>query len=114
VSTGLLPPHSVANMFGSWLQRISVDLRPFVLLVATTFCWSMWLCRNDMVFEKKTAATPLHVIYSVIHWLRTWTILQKATSQDLVAAACQRLAQVAKEFFTRTHGWQSSLRITSH
>jgi hypothetical protein len=67
-----------------------------------------------MVFEKKTAATPLHVIYSVIHWLRTWTILQKATSQDLVAAACQRLAQVAKEFFTRTHGWQSSLRITSH
>jgi hypothetical protein len=57
-----------------------------------------------MVFEKKTAATPLQVIYSVIHWLRTWTILQNATSQDLIAAACQRLAQVAKEFFTQAHG----------
>jgi hypothetical protein len=32
----------------------------------------------------------------------------------LIAAACQRLAQVAKEFFTQAHGWQSSLRITSH
>jgi hypothetical protein len=67
-----------------------------------------------MVFEKKTVATALRVIYSVIHWLRIWTILQKATSQDLVAAACQCLAQVVKEFFTRAHGWQSSLRITSH
>jgi hypothetical protein len=57
-----------------------------------------------MVFEKKTAATPLQVIYSVIHWLRIWTILQNATSHDLIAAACQRLAQVAKEFFTQAHG----------
>jgi hypothetical protein len=31
VSTGILPLRSVANMFGSWLRRISVDLRPFVL-----------------------------------------------------------------------------------
>jgi hypothetical protein len=67
-----------------------------------------------MVFEKKTVATPLQVIYSVIHWLYTWAILQMATSQDLVTAACQRLAQVAKEFFIRAHGWQSSLRTTSH
>jgi hypothetical protein len=51
-----------------------------------------------MVFEKKTVATPLQVIYSVIHWLRTWTILQKATSQDLVAVTCQPLAHVANEF----------------
>jgi hypothetical protein len=28
--------------------------------------------------------------------------------------ATQHLTQVAKEFFSREHGWRSSLRIDSH
>jgi hypothetical protein len=41
-------------------------------------------------------------------------ILQKNASQDIVVAASQFLDKVAKECFTRTYGWQSSLRIDSH
>ncbi|WVZ57739.1 hypothetical protein U9M48_008086 [Paspalum notatum var. saurae] len=33
------------------------------------------------------------VIFSTIHWLRSWAILQKPSSQDLVIAASQCLAQ---------------------
>jgi hypothetical protein len=76
VPTRLLPPLSVANMFGSWLQSISNDLRHFILFGATAFCWSMWLCMNEMVVEKKIVATPLKIIYSVMHL----TILRMATS----------------------------------
>ncbi|WVZ90617.1 hypothetical protein U9M48_036902 [Paspalum notatum var. saurae] len=54
------------------------------------------------------------VIFLTIHWLRSWAILQKPSSQDLVIAASQYLAQVAKEFFIRAHGWQSSLWIGCH
>jgi hypothetical protein len=47
-------------------------------------------------------------------YFQTWTILQKTTSHDLVVVACQQLAQVAKDFFTRTWVWQSSLRFASY
>jgi hypothetical protein len=28
-------------------------LKPIVLLGVATTIWSIWLCRNDLVFEKK-------------------------------------------------------------
>ena len=56
------------------------------MLGAAATCWSLWLCRNDLVFEKKRTSFPLQVIYLIIHWLRTWAVLQKPTSQDLVVA----------------------------
>jgi len=53
VSCGLSKPHSVSNMFGTWLQGIRQDLKYLVLLGAAATCWAMWLCRNAMVFEKQ-------------------------------------------------------------
>jgi hypothetical protein len=56
---------------GLGYRGLVMIFRAFVLLEATTFCWSMWLCMNEIVFDKKPVATPLQVIYSVMHWLRT-------------------------------------------
>jgi hypothetical protein len=41
-------------MFGSWLRGYRRDLKPLLLLGAAATCWLPWLCRNDLVFEKKT------------------------------------------------------------
>ncbi|WVZ76858.1 hypothetical protein U9M48_024784, partial [Paspalum notatum var. saurae] len=41
------------------------------------------------------------VIFKIIHWLRSWAILQRPTSRDIVVAASQHLARVAKAFFTQ-------------
>jgi len=111
---GLAQPRSVSNMFGSWLVSFKKEFKPLVLLGAAATCWSLWLSRNNLVFEKKQYHSPLQVIFSTIHWLRSWAILQKPSFQDLVIAASQCLAQVAKEFFIRSHGWQSNLRIGCH
>jgi hypothetical protein len=92
VSTGLLPPRSVTNMFGSWLRRISVDIKPFVPLGATTFCWSMWLCRNDMVFEKRKLLLLLYRLFIRLSTSFVHGLFFKKLLQDLVIAACQRLA----------------------
>ena len=56
----------------------------------------------------------LQDIYLTTHWLRTWAVLQKSSSQEVVVTTSRYLAQVAKEFFTRAHGSRSSLRIDSH
>ena len=107
VASGLSQLHSVSSMFGSWLCGLSKELKSLALLGAAATCWSLWLCRNDLVFEKKRSSSPLQVIYSIIYWFRTQAILQKPTSQDLVVAATQQLARVTKKFFTQAHGQQS-------
>jgi len=78
---------------------MGLDLKPLVLLGAAAMCWSLWLCRNAIIFENEQPFF-MQVIYSTTHWLRTWSIRQKPTSQEVVVAASQFLAQVAKEFFT--------------
>jgi hypothetical protein len=103
VSTGLSLPHCTPNMFGAWPGGFNNNLKPFVLLGWSPFRWSMWLCSNDFFFGEKTVTTPLQlVIYSVIHWFRTWASLQKATSHGLVVAACQQFPASQGIFYTGT------------
>ena len=50
---GIPKPHNMPNMCGSWLNEIPKEYKPLVLLGATTLCWSVWLCRNAVVFDNK-------------------------------------------------------------
>jgi hypothetical protein len=63
VATGLFPPRSVSNMFGNWLQGIRKDLKSLILLGVATICWTIWLCRNNMVFDKRKISSHLHIIF---------------------------------------------------
>ncbi len=98
-------------MFGHWIRRQPHNLRSLVLLGATTTIWSIWLCRNDVVFERKNISSPLQVIFFITHWLRSWAILQKVNLRGTIIAACQQLELVAMEFSTPAHGWCSRLRL---
>jgi hypothetical protein len=111
VATNLYLPHSVSNMFGTWLWGLDKDKKSLVLAGAAATCWAIWRCRNNIVFNRKVVPSPSQVIYSVIHWLRTWTILQKPGSRDMVLATCRRLEEVLRVCFSQAHGWRSSLRI---
>ena len=88
----------MSSMFESWLNGIPKEYKPLVLLGAAVLCWSVWLCRNAVVFDNKKYSF-LHVIYPITHWLRSWAILQKHTLQDKLVAASHFLEQVAKYFF---------------
>jgi hypothetical protein len=111
VATNLYLPHCVPNMFGTWLQGLDKEEKSLVLAGAAATCWAIWRCRNDVVFNRKVVPSPSQVIYSVIHWLRTWNILQKPGSRDMVLATCRRLEEVLRVCFSQVHGWRSSLRI---
>jgi hypothetical protein len=54
MATGINQPQSVDHMFWDWLQGFNSVLKPMLLLGATVLCWALWICRNDLVFEKKT------------------------------------------------------------
>jgi len=86
-------------MFNGWLRGVNKDVKLLFLLGGAATCWSIWLIRNDIVFEKKIFVSPVQVIYLVIHWLRTWAILQKPDLHDTLVAVSQQLAHVAKDFF---------------
>ncbi|WVZ53298.1 hypothetical protein U9M48_004264 [Paspalum notatum var. saurae] len=62
---GLAQPRSVSNMFGSWLVSFKKEFKPLVLLGAAATCWSLWLSRNNLVFEKKQYHSPLQLGYSL-------------------------------------------------
>ena len=110
---GIPKPRNMSNMFGSWLNGIPKEFKQLVLLGAAALCWSVWRCRNAVVFDNKKSSF-LQAIYFTTHWLRTWAILQRHTLQDKLVEASRFLEQVAKDFFARAHGWQSSIRIDSH
>ena len=78
---GISKPRNMANMFGSRLNRVPKDFKP--LVGATTLCWSVWLCRNGAVFDNKQSSF-LQVVFSTMHWLRTWAILQRPSSQEVL------------------------------
>jgi hypothetical protein len=111
VALNLPQSRSISHLFGSWLRWFHKDLKPLILLGAAATCWLLWLCRNDLVFEKKHVYSLLQVVYSVIHWLRTYVILQKPYTQALVQKALEQLMQTVTVFFFRTYGCWSSFRI---
>jgi hypothetical protein len=70
-------------MFGSWLYGIKKELRSLVLLGAGVIDWSIWLHRNDIVFEKKKNYSPLQAICIATHRLRSSDILQRSDMQGI-------------------------------
>ena len=61
IALNLAKPQSILHMFGSWLYGVKKELRSLVLLGVGVIAWSIWLHRNDIVFEKKNYS-PLQVI----------------------------------------------------
>ena len=109
IALNLYPPTSVANIFGHWLDGISNRLKTLIRAGAYALLWSLWLCRNDLIFNNKNASL-FQVIFHYTHSLHTWTTLQRVQYQLLFKAVCTLLEQVATEVFTQ-HGWQHNLRL---
>ena len=47
--------------------------------------WSLLLCRNGLVFNKRKGSSPQQVIYQFMHWLCSWS----TTSGTLAYGLCE-------------------------
>jgi hypothetical protein len=72
VASKLYPPTSVAHIFGNWLHGIDIRFRMFIRVGVLAIIWSLWLCRNDNVFNNKNYSL-LQVIYRCTGILRLYT-----------------------------------------
>ena len=111
IGSTLYPPRSVANIFGNWLNGVDPRFKLLIRVGAIAVIWSLWLCRNDKVFNDKNSSI-LQVIYRCTATLRLWSVLQRVEHRDLFLEVSSRLEAAARELFSR-HGWSHSLRISS-
>jgi hypothetical protein len=52
-ASSLYTPTSIANIFGNWLHGIDYKYKILLRVGAMALIWSLWLCRNDKVFNEK-------------------------------------------------------------
>jgi hypothetical protein len=82
----LYPPCSVANIFGSWLYGIDTRFKIIVMAGALVITLSLWLCRNDKVFNDKNLS-----FMQVIYRCTTLSSLQRVKNRDLIMELSSRL-----------------------
>ena len=109
IGSTLYPPRSIANIFGNWLNGVDRRFKLLIRVGALAIIWSLWLCRNDKVFNDKNSSL-MQVIYRSTATLRLWSPLQRAEHRDLFSEVCTRLETAARDFLS-LHGWQHNLRI---
>jgi hypothetical protein len=109
IGSTLYPPRSVAHLFGSWLNGVERRFKTFIRVGAIAIIWSLWLCRNDKVFNDKNSSL-MQVIYRSTATLRLWSPLQRLEDRDLCMEVSTRLENTAKEFIFQ-HGWQHNRHL---
>jgi hypothetical protein len=106
----LHPPTSITNMFGNWLVRIDRSNKACIRTGVTALCWSIWKCRNDIVFNKKIKFHFLQVIHMMAHWVQLWAYLLPLGQRDIMVSGCSQLQMVAQDILCRA-GWQHISRL---
>jgi hypothetical protein len=109
VASTLFLPRGITNIFGNWLDGIDNRFKKHIRVGAIAFIWSLWLYRNDNVFNDKNSSI-LQVIYRAIGTLRLWSSLQRLEDRDLFMEVCTCLEATARDTFSQ-YGWPHSLRI---
>jgi hypothetical protein len=97
-------------MFGNWLNGIYKDTKAQIRVGTCAIVWSLWNCRNDIIFNKKGTANFLQVIRMATHWIHEWSFLLPEAQQTLMDSGCTRLETVARDIFNQV-GWRLTRRI---
>ena len=95
------PPANITNMFGNWLNGIDNKTKARIRIGVSALCWAIWICRNNVVFNKTGVFHFLQVINMVVHWIRLWAHLLPVDQRELMDIGCNRLVMVAHDFFNR-------------
>ena len=109
---GLSPPLSIDDLFANWSKGGSKRHNSLLLTAATALCWTIWITRNEVVFDKCKQNFFLQVLFRGTYWLRQWAGLQRHddTRQQLLLTG-QRLETAALHFLVPMDGCQIGLLV---
>jgi hypothetical protein len=100
LALALCQPNNVPNIFGNWLNGVDRRFKKHIRVGAIVVIWTLWLCRNDKLFNDKTFS-HLHVIYWCINTLRLWSSLKQVESRDLFMEVYSQLEATAMGTFSQ-------------
>jgi hypothetical protein len=98
-------------MFGNWLNGIPKADKARIRIGVSALCWSIWTCRNKIIFNKQKDTNFLQVICLAAHWIHLWSYLLPADQRELMAIGCNRLLKVDQDFFFQATGWRHINRL---
>ena len=106
----IVTPANSTNMFGNWLDGVEKDLKAQIRVGACALLWSIWRCRNDIIFNNARNANFLQVIRMATHWIHEWAFLVPEPQRAHTDYGCTRLEAVALDIYSRGT-WRLSRRI---
>jgi hypothetical protein len=101
---GIRAPTTVTNLFSPWLRSFSNKQRNQVLIGVAAFCLALWLCRNEIVFQRSKCMSILQVMFRGAFWIRSWSILYKEEEMNILKEGCRWPETMSLEFFNKG-GW---------
>ena len=97
-------------MFGSWFSNQNKKIRSLIWVGVAAFCWTIWRCRNDIVFNKIIINSIMHVIFRGTYWMRFWAQLQcDEQAKNTLSSLSELLEVVALE--QGNGGWKHPYRL---
>ena len=78
---------------------------------ATAFCWAMWLCRNDIIFNNMLIPSFLQVLFRGTYLARFWSMRLQEEGRHMLKTTCSCMESTAMEIFAN-NGWRFSNRLT--
>ena len=97
---------SVSPIFYGWLLRVDKKKSKLIMLGAFAICWALWLCSNDMVFDKSPSVSYMQAIFRATYRFRFWAQLQrsdevafKSSIIELLKVACRKLESMVMQLF---------------
>jgi hypothetical protein len=106
----LPPPTNITNMFGNWLNGVDKKSKERIRSGVSALCWSIWKCRNNIIFNKSKSLNVLQVLHTMVHWVQLWALLLPQAQRDATYTGCNQLLTVAQDILSRA-GWQPTSRL---
>jgi hypothetical protein len=97
-------------MFGNWLSGLDKKTRAQICVGTCALVWSLWNCRNDVIFNKNKNVNFLQVIRKATHWIHEWSFLLPEAQRAHMDFGCSRLETVALAIYNQG-GWLHTRRL---
>ena len=110
IAFNIKPPTSVYAFFGTWLNGIESNVARHIRVGVSALLWTIWLCRNDLVFNRSSRVHFLQVIFRATALIRSWSLLTQTEAREHLVTGSFRWEMVARDIFNR-FGWRSCNRI---